>query len=72
MMSRRWGPVLEDGLQDTQQGLTEQTSVQNAGKMGSLLPVPPDAAGGCASPEHSHMHKTLPLDTYDGVYSNSS
>lgn len=72
MTSRRWDPVLEDGPQGMQPGLPEQTSVQNAGKTGPLLPVRPHAAGVCASPEHNNMHETLPLDAFNVVYSNST
>lgn len=57
MTSRRWGPVLESGPQGSNLGLTEQTeqtSVQNAGKTGSLLLVPPHVAVVCETPEHNH------------------
>ena len=38
-----------------------------AGQAGSLIPVPPDAAGVSKSPEHNDMHKTLPLGTFNVV-----
>lgn len=55
-------PVLENGPQGTQPGLTKHTSGQKAEKMACWPPALPDAAGVCWSPEHDD--KTLPLDIF--------